>query len=518
MVRTLGVEEEMLLVDVRNGRPQSVSGQMLVRAPHQPPEVAGVSVDGALEREFKQQQIEAHTAPAADLDTLRKEVLRWRGAAVAAAREAGSNVAALATSPFPVRPAAADSTRYAWMEDRYQLTAREQLVCGCHVHVSVEGDEEGVGVLDRIRVWLPTLLALSANSPFWNGVDSGFASYRSQVLARWPSWGPPDVFGSAQAYHGLVRRMVLSSVILDEGMVYFDARLAARYPTVEIRSADVCFTAEEAVVLAALCRGLVETAAREWQSGAAAPDVPTPAAPSGDVAGRARGSARATWSTGARGCPDPHGPSSTPWWTTWGRPCRTTATSPSSTRVWPGCVTRATAPSGSGPRWRGPAASSTSWPSRCGRRHRRARADRLVSRRQPDPQGAAQRSAPWRCPSLTRAVSLEIKDDSVELARSGPGATMKLQAKDCAAGGVFQMEPERGDGGVTRIVHTLAPGAFYFDNPNFRARLGQFLGSGCTSTAGPAGQFCVRSARASTSPTTVRPDSSHATAPRWRRG
>ena len=94
--------------------------------------------------------------------------------------------------------------------------------------------------------------------------------------------------------------------------------------------------------------------------------------------------------------------------------------------------------------------------------------------------------------ALTSAVSLEIKDDSVELARSGPGATMKLQAKDCAAGGVFQMEPERGDGGVTRIVHTLAPGAFYFDNPNFRARLGQFLGSGCTSTAGPAGQFCVK--------------------------
>ena len=275
MVRTLGVEEEMLLVDVRTGRPRSVSGQMLVRAPHQPPEVVDGGVQGALEREFKQQQIEAHTAPAADLDTLRKELLHWRGAAVAAAREAGSNVAALATSPFPVRPVAADSSRYAWMEDRYQLTAREQLVCGCHVHVSVEGDEEGVGVLDRIRVWLPTLLALSANSPFWNGVDSGFASYRSQVLARWPSWGPSDVFGSAQAYHRLVRRMVLSSVILDEGMVYFDARLATRYPTVEIRSADVCFTAEEAVVLAALCRGLVETAAREWQTGAAAPDVPT---------------------------------------------------------------------------------------------------------------------------------------------------------------------------------------------------------------------------------------------------
>lgn len=275
MVRTLGVEEEMLLVDVRNGRPRSVSGRMLVRAPHAPPEVAGVGVHGALEGEFQQQQIETHTAPAADLETLREEVLRWRGAAVAAARETGSSVAALGTSPLPVHPIAARSTRYAWMEDRYQLTAREHLTCGCHVHVSVESDDEGVGVLDRIRVWLPTLLALSANSPFWNGVDSGFASYRSQALAKWPSWGPTDRFGSAQAYHRLVRQMVLSSVILDEGMVYFDARLATHYPTVEIRSADVCFTADEAIVVAALCRGLVETAAGEWRSGSEAPDVPT---------------------------------------------------------------------------------------------------------------------------------------------------------------------------------------------------------------------------------------------------
>jgi carboxylate-amine ligase len=275
MVRTLGVEEEMLLVDVRNGRARSVSGQLLVRAAHKPPEVAGVGVHGALEGEFQQQQIETHTAPAADLGTLHEELVKWRGAAVAAARETGSSVAALGTSPLPVNPITARSPRYAWMEDRYQLTAREHLVCGCHVHVSVDGDEEGVAVIDRVRVWMPVLLALSANSPFWRGEDSGYASYRSQVLSRWPSWGPADVFGSAQAYRQRVRQMVLTSVILDEGMVYFDARLAAHYPTVELRAADVCFTVEEAVVVAALCRALVETAAREWARGLPAPDVPT---------------------------------------------------------------------------------------------------------------------------------------------------------------------------------------------------------------------------------------------------
>ncbi|MEW1954349.1 glutamate--cysteine ligase [Terrabacter sp. NPDC080008] len=276
MVRTLGVEEEMLLVDLHHGHPRSASSELLMHAGRRASDPAVVGgVQGAVEGEFKQQQIETHTPPVRDLTSLTREVARWRREVAAAARATGSGVAALATSPLPVRPVIAPSPRYAWMEDRYQLIAREHLVCGCHVHVFVESDEEAVGVLDRIRVWLPVLLALSANSPFWNGTDTGFASYRSQALSRWPSWGPTDRFGSAEAYHRLVRDMVQSAVILDEKMVYFDARLAVRYPTVEIRTADVCFTVEDAVLVAALSRGLVETAAREWAAGREAPAVPT---------------------------------------------------------------------------------------------------------------------------------------------------------------------------------------------------------------------------------------------------
>ena len=95
-------------------------------------------------------------------------------------------------TPVPVQ-----STRYAWMHERYQIVARQHLTCGLHVHVAVDSDEEGVGVLDRIRVWLPALLALSANSPFWNGEVTGFASWRSQSFGRWPSNGPTELFGSA---------------------------------------------------------------------------------------------------------------------------------------------------------------------------------------------------------------------------------------------------------------------------------------------------------------------------------
>ncbi|EWT00608.1 carboxylate--amine ligase [Intrasporangium oryzae NRRL B-24470] len=274
-MRTMGVEEEMLLVDIRNGRPRSVSGRLLIRAAQHPAPVAGVGVHGALEGEFKQQQIETHTRPVSDLDTLRREVRRWRTEAIDAARESGSSVAALATSPLRVKPTPVASPRYAWMQERYALTAREHLTCGLHVHVSVESDEEGVAVIDRIRVWMSTLLALSANSPYWKGDDSGFASYRARAMAKWPAAGPTDLFGSAAVYHQLVRDMTLSSVILDAGMVYFDARLSHHYPTVEIRVADVCPSVEETVVIAGLCRALVETAASEWAAGEPPPPVPT---------------------------------------------------------------------------------------------------------------------------------------------------------------------------------------------------------------------------------------------------
>jgi carboxylate-amine ligase len=150
---------------------------------------------------------------------------------------------------MPVEPRPPTTPRYQQMVERFGLTTMEQLVCGCHVHVSVESDDEAVTVLDRLRVWLPSLLALSANSPFWQGMDTGYASFRSQVMSRWPTSGPPPRLGSADAYRTLVADMVSSGVLLDEGMVYYDARVSFRYPTVEIRAADVCLDARDTALV-----------------------------------------------------------------------------------------------------------------------------------------------------------------------------------------------------------------------------------------------------------------------------
>jgi carboxylate-amine ligase len=263
-VRSVGVEEELLLVDAGTGEPRALSAAVLAAADQA---TAGEAEDHVFEKELHGQQLEFATHPQTRMADLAAEIVRCREQATDHADRFGARVAALATSPLPVSPSLNAGERYRWLEEQFGLTTQEQLTCGCHVHVSVESDDEGVAVLDRIRPWLSVLLALSTNSPFWQGKDSGYSSYRSRVWGRWPSAGPVGIFGTAGQYHEQVDAMVGTGVLRDKGMIYFDARLSDTYPTVEIRVADVCLDASTTVLLAALVRGLVETAAREWRAG-----------------------------------------------------------------------------------------------------------------------------------------------------------------------------------------------------------------------------------------------------------
>ncbi|MGW2490971.1 glutamate--cysteine ligase 2 [Streptomyces sp. NPDC001606] len=260
-MRTVGVEEELLLVDPDSGDPKALAAAVLAQAAQDDP---GQEV---FDKELFRQMLEFATHPQSDMAALGAEIVRCRKEAARHAGQFGCSVAALATSPLPVSPSLTVNERYQWLAEHYGIGTRDQLVCGCHVHVCIESDEEGVAVLDRIRPWLPVLSAMSANSPFWQGRDTGYASYRTRVWERWPSAGPTEPFGSPERYHGRVADMVATGVILDEAMAYFDARLCAHYPTVEIRVSDVCLRAETAVLIATLTRGLVETAARDWRAG-----------------------------------------------------------------------------------------------------------------------------------------------------------------------------------------------------------------------------------------------------------
>ncbi|MER7609015.1 glutamate--cysteine ligase [Nocardioides sp. NPDC127503] len=267
-LRTVGVEEELLLVDAETGAPRSVASEVLrVARQHGDTEVEAGEAGGSVGPEMQEQQVETDTPAEEYLGLLEQDLRRWRDKARAAAAEAGALILASGTTPLPVHPRTFADERYAAMTEQFGLTATEQLTCGCHVHVSVDSDDEAVGALDRIRTWLPVLLAVSANSPFWQGGDSGYASYRSQAMTRWPTNGPTEIYGSAQAYADHLRRLLETGVPLDEGMAYFDARPSRHYPTLEVRVADVCLDSRDAVLVAALARALVETGAREWAEG-----------------------------------------------------------------------------------------------------------------------------------------------------------------------------------------------------------------------------------------------------------
>jgi carboxylate-amine ligase len=272
-VRSVGVEEELLLVEPGTGQPLAVAETALRLVPPGDDGQEGTDeeVGGAIEFELQRQQLETSTKPCFDLNELGEELRRGRSLAAEVAGRAGARVAALATSPVPVEPQLVRKGRYLQMAEAFGLTAYEQLTCGCHVHVSISSPDEGVAVLDRIRPWLPVLLALSANSPFWQGRDSAYASFRYQAWSRWPSAGPTDAFGSVEVYQQTVQQMVSTGTLLDSGMVYFDARLSEHYPTLEIRISDVCLYADDAALIAALARALVETEARHWRAGSAVP-------------------------------------------------------------------------------------------------------------------------------------------------------------------------------------------------------------------------------------------------------
>ena len=254
-VRQVGVEEEFLLFDA--DRPRLVDlGAAVVAA-------ASADDDAQFEKELKKAQAESASAPTKSLADLAAELTERRAELVHAAGERGARVVASGTCPVPGHTSTTDDRRYRQMAARFAATARRQLTCAMHVHVDLESRAEGVRVLNRLGGWLPVLIALAANSPFHEGRDTGYAGYRRMVWDEWPTAGVTGRFADEDDYAATVRQLIASGAARDEAMIYFDARLSARYPTVEIRVCDVCLDAEDAVTIAGLSRALVATVAAD---------------------------------------------------------------------------------------------------------------------------------------------------------------------------------------------------------------------------------------------------------------
>ena len=177
-MRTVGVEEELLLVDVHTGKPRSVASQVIAGTDGDSVRGGG---DGGVEAELQRYVVETQSSVASELADVEDELREWRRVVASAAREAGAGVAAIAASPVagsgsdlagPALPANGGALR---SDGTGGVDLRLSRACRRRVN------EEGIAAIDRIRVWLPVILAVSANSPFYDGRDTGYASYRSQL-------------------------------------------------------------------------------------------------------------------------------------------------------------------------------------------------------------------------------------------------------------------------------------------------------------------------------------------------
>lgn len=247
---TIGVEEEYQIVDeeTRELRPRS-----LLILPD-----AQESVGDSVTPELYLSQIEIGTPICQSLSEVRSELTHLRRELDSAARQHGCRIAAAGTHPFShwedqeVTP----KRRYLGIAQEYEQLAREQLIYGCHVHIGIKDREIAIGVMNRARLWLAPLLALAANSPFWLGWDTGYASFRTEIWRRWPMSGTPQVFSSRAEYDSLVETLVATGSVNDATKIYWDVRPSARFETLEFRITDVCMTVDEAVMIAGLVRGI----------------------------------------------------------------------------------------------------------------------------------------------------------------------------------------------------------------------------------------------------------------------
>jgi glutamate---cysteine ligase / carboxylate-amine ligase len=208
--------------------------------------------------ELYRSQVEMNTPVCATLGEVRDAVRRGRRALAEAAEGEGLRLAAAGTHPFSHwgDQTVTEKTRYRNLAQDYRQVFREQVVFGCHVHVGIQDREAAIRTMNRVRPWLPVLLALSANSPYWLGADTGYASYRTEVWNRWPMAGMPQAFASRAEYDRLVETLMATGSVREPTKLYWDVRPSARQETLEFRVADVCMGVDEAVMVAGLARAL----------------------------------------------------------------------------------------------------------------------------------------------------------------------------------------------------------------------------------------------------------------------
>ena len=252
---TVGVEEEFFLVDP--------AGRLVDQGPETAERGAeAVEGDPDLKPELLRAMVESATGICHSAQQVAEELTELRGALAGAAREQGALLVATGTVPHqqPDFASVGPGARYRRITSHVGEFMFSGMTCGCHVHVGVEDTATALRAANHLRLWLPALITVCANSPFQDGRDTGYASTRHLLWERWPSAGPPPYLDSVEQYEELVEDLLATGAILDRKMVYFDVRPSDDHPTVETRISDVAPTPREAALLAVLVRTIVAEA------------------------------------------------------------------------------------------------------------------------------------------------------------------------------------------------------------------------------------------------------------------
>lgn len=250
-VFTLGIEEEFQLIDPETRELRSHIKQII--------EGGKTILQEQLKAEMHQSIVELATGICNDARAAREEVIRLRSGLAALAETQGLKIASAGTHPFShwMDQLITRHDRYTTIVKDMQQIARACLVFGLHVHVGIPDREEGIDVMNQARYFLPHLYALSVNSPFWLGQNTGLKGYRQMIFERFPRTGIPDAFDSLSEYEDYLKLLVSTNCIDNAKKIWWDIRLHPFFNTIEFRICDAQSRVDDTIALAALMQTIV---------------------------------------------------------------------------------------------------------------------------------------------------------------------------------------------------------------------------------------------------------------------
>jgi carboxylate-amine ligase len=254
---TLGIEEEYQTIDpVTRDLKSHIATEML--------EQGKLRLEERVKAEMHQSVIEVGTRICKNIEEAREDIYDLRRNMIHLAEENGLVLVAGATHPFAdwrnqeIYP----DPRYDKVVEDLQLVARSNLIFGLHVHVGIEDKEDAIRIMNSLRYFLPHILALSTNSPFWLGMETGYKSYRAKVFEHFPRTNLPDTFNDYSEFESYVNLLIKTNSIDNAKKIWWDVRPHPYFDTVEVRVCDIPLRAEETVAIAALIQA---TACKLWK-------------------------------------------------------------------------------------------------------------------------------------------------------------------------------------------------------------------------------------------------------------